>query len=151
MAAKRKRVLTPGRMRLAKAMAIHGNIKAAAQTAEMTVQSAYTAMHDPGVQAIIKREQLHKLVVEGVPIAVKALVDIAGDDEERGSTRVMAAKEILHIAQVNPEAITEEALDGATIAELQALLERTKAHNAEHATIVEAEVVELDQAAGALD
>lgn len=115
--------------------------------AGMALPSAYPAMHDPGVQAIIKREQLHKLVVEGVPIAVKALVDIAGDEQERGSTRVMAAKEILHLAQVNPEAITEEALDGATIAELQALLERTKQHNADHAKVIDAEVIEP----GALD
>jgi hypothetical protein len=145
--ARGKKQLTPGRLKLAKAYAAHGSIKVAAQAADMSLPAAYTAMHDPGVQAIIKREQLHKLVVEGVPIAVKALVDIAGDDEERGSTRVMAAKEILHLAQVNPEAITEEALDGATIAELQALLERTKDHNARHAQVIDAEVIEP----GALD
>lgn len=142
MAAKRKRQLTPARVRLAKAYAATGSVKAAAAMADMAVASAYPAMHDPGVQAIIKREQLHKLVVEGVPIAVKALVDIAGDPLQRGSTRVMAADKILTIAKVSPEAITEEALDGATIAELQALLERTKDHNARHATIVDAEVIE---------
>lgn len=147
MAAKRKKTLTPGRVRLAKAYAAHGSVKVAASVAEMSVPAAYTAMHDPGVQAVVKREQLHLLVVKGVPVAVKALVDIAGDVNERGSTRVMASKEILAIAKVSPDAITEEALDGATIAELQALLERTKAHNAEHAKVIDAEVIEP----GALD
>jgi hypothetical protein len=147
MAAKRKKVLTPGRVRLAKAYAATGSVKAAAAMAGMALPSAYPAMHDPGVQALIKREQLHQLVVRGVPVAVKALVDIAGDPEERGSTRVMASKEILAIAKVSPEAITEEALDGATIAELQALLERTKDHNAKHAMVIDAEVIEP----GALD
>jgi hypothetical protein len=132
---------------LAKAYAATGSVKAAAAMADMALPSAYQAMHDPGVQAVVKREQLHKLVVQGVPVAVKALVDIAGDVNERGSTRVMASKEILAIAKVSPDAITEEALDGATIAELQALLERTKQHNAEHAKVIDAEVIEP----GALD
>jgi hypothetical protein len=145
--ARGKRQLTPGRLKLAKAYAAHGSIKVAAQEADMSLPGAYTALHDPGVQAVIKREQLHQLVVRGVPIAVKALVDIAGDVNERGSTRVMASKEILAIAKVSPDAITEEALDGATIAELQALLERTKQHNAEHAKVIDAEVIEP----GALD
>lgn len=149
MAAKRKKVLTPGRMRLAKAYAAHGSVKIAAQAADMTINAAYTAMHDPGVQAIIKREQLHVLITEGVPVAVRSLIEIAREGKNE-SARNMASKEILALARMNPEAITEEALDGATIAELQALLERTKAHNAEHAKVIDAEVIEVEEP-GAFD
>jgi phage terminase small subunit len=144
---KQKRQLTPGRLKLAKAYAQTGNLALAAREAGMHEQSGRVALHDPGVQAMVKREQLHMLVTVGVPVAVKALVEIAGDVNERGSTRVMASKEILAIAKVSPDAITEEALDGATIAELQALLERTKDHNARHAQVIDAEVIEP----GALD
>ena len=144
--AKGKRQLTPGRVKLARAYAATGSVKAAAAMADMALPSAYQAMHDPGVQEIVKREQLHLLVTVGVPIAVKSLIQVSRDGKNE-SARNMASKHILDLARMNPEAITEDALDGATIAELQALLERTKDHNAKHAMVIDAEVIEP----GALD
>lgn len=151
MAYGKKRKLTPRRLKVAKVYAETGSRKMAAAAAGMSLPGVCQALHDPNVQALIRREQLHKLVVQGVPVAVAALVEIAGNPLAKDSSRVMASKEILSIAKVSPEALTEEALDGATIAELQALLERTKASNAAAAQVIDAEVIELEPTAGALD
>jgi phage terminase small subunit len=143
----KKTGLTPKRQLLVKAYAKTGDPQIASREAGLTIQAGYRALHDPGVLTAIKREQLRVLVTDGVPVAVRALIEIAGNPQAKESARVMASKEILSIAKVSPEAITEEALEGATIAELQALLERTKDHNARHAQVIDAEVIEP----GALD
>ena len=150
MAAKRKKVLTPGRVRFAKAFAAHGSVKVAAQAAELTVNSGYVAMHDPGVQALIKREQLHLLITKGVPIAVRSLLQVS-EHGKNESARNQASKEILAIAKMNPDLITESDTDGRTLAELEAWLERMKDHAAHHAKIIDADVIEVDDTPGALD
>lgn len=149
MAAKRKKVLTPGRMRLAKAYAAQGTVKMAAHAAEMSLPAAYTAMHDPGVQELIKREQLHLLITKGVPIAVRSLLQVS-EHGKNESARNQASKEILAIAKMNPDLITDNA-DGKTLQELEAWMERLKAHNAKHAKIIDAEVIEEGEEPGALD
>ena len=114
----------------------------------MHVQSGRVALYDPAVQAMVKREQLHILATVGIPVAVKTLIDVASDTKERGSTRVMAADKILGHA---PELITADALEGADLDQLKAVLDELKAAAAQHAKIIDAEVIEVEDEPGALD
>jgi len=144
----KKRKLTPGRLRLAKVYAQTGDLAIASREAGLALSSGRQALYDPGVQAVIKREQLHILVTVGVPAAVKALIEIVSDTEERGSTRVQAADKIASLVKLSPEGITDDMMDKATLAELQALFDRQASRNAENAKIIDAEVIEEP---GALD
>lgn len=143
---RRKRVLTPGRARLVKAYSKTNSVKAAALEAGMAVTSAYDALRTPDVQAAVMREQMYKLKVEGVPVAVSALIDIASDPTKRESARVMASKAIIQLAQGAP-GVDGKSIDQMTVDEMTAQLEDLRARRAELATVVDAEILEP----GALD
>lgn len=143
---RRKRVLTPGRERLAKAMAKTNSVKAAALEAGMAVTSAYDALRSPDVQAVVWREQMYRLRVIGVPAAVKALIDVATSPTARDSARVMAADKIMqHAKEVSGG--DGKPIDQMTADEMQAQLDEIRSRRAELATVVDAEVIEP----GALD
>lgn len=142
----RKRVLTPGRQRLAKAMAKTNSPKAAALEANMSLVGAYAALKSPEVQAAVWREQMYRLRVIGVPVAISALIDVATNPKERGSSRAQAAKIILD--QAREQAGTgDKSIDQMTADEMQAQLDEIRSRRAELATVVDAEVIEP----GALD
>lgn len=142
----KKRKLTPRRVKLAAAMARTNSAQAAAIEAKMSLQGAYAALRSPEVQAIIWREQMHRLRVVGVPVAISALIDVASDPEERGSARAQAAKIIMDQAQEQAGA-GDKSIDQMTIDEMNDRLAELKSARAEAAKIIDAEVIEP----GALD
>lgn len=146
MAWKKKRKLTPGRERLAKAFSQTGSARIAAQEANMTVQSAYIALRTPEVQAAVWREQMYILKVQGVPVAVKALIEVASNPLERGSSRAQAAKIIIEQAREHA-GVDGKSIDQMTIDEMDARLAELKAERADAARTIDAEVIEP----GALD
>lgn len=142
----KKRKLTPRRVKLAAAMAKTNSAKAAALEANISLQGAYAALRDPQVQQIVWREQMYHLRVNGVPVAIKALIDVASNPNERGSSRAQAAKIILDQAREQSGG-TDKSVDQMTADQLQAQLDDLRSRRAELATVIDAEVIEP----GALD
>lgn len=127
-------------------MAKTNSAKAAALEANISLQGAYAALRDPQVQQIVWREQMYHLRVNGVPVAIKALIDVASNPNERGSSRAQAAKIILDQAREQSGG-TDKSVDQMTADQLQAQLDDLRSRRAELATVIDAEVIEP----GALD
>lgn len=89
---------------------------------------------------------MYHLRVNGVPVAIKALIDVASNPNERGSSRAQASKIILDQAREQSGG-TDKSVDQMTADELQAQLDDLRSRRAELATVIDAEVIEP----GALD
>jgi hypothetical protein len=55
-------------------------------------QAAWAAMQRPAVQEEIRRAQVERLFQEALPLAVKTLCDIMGDERQPAGARVQASK-----------------------------------------------------------
>lgn len=142
----KKRKLTPGRVKLAKAMAKTNSVQAAALEANMSLPGAYAALRAENVQQAVWREQMYILKVKGVPVAIAALIDVATNENERGSSRAQAAKIILEQAREHA-GVDGKSIDQMTIDEMDARLAELRAERADAAKVIDAEVLEP----GALD
>jgi hypothetical protein len=134
---------------LVKAYSQTGSARIAAKEAGMHVNNAYIALRTPEVQAAVMREQMYILRVEGVPVAIKALIDVASNPKERGSSRAQAAKIILDQAKDQPGG-SDKSIDQMTADEMQAQLDEIRSRRAELATVIDAVVIEPEEG-GALD
>lgn len=93
---RRNNGLTRQQQVFAKAYAGHGDAQAAAIVAKYSHgKTGYHIMQNPAVASEVRKIQQRRLTNEALPAAVNCLIEIVNDKEQRGSTRVAAAKVIL--------------------------------------------------------
>lgn len=157
MARQAKKSLTNKQALLARVYARTGSIALAEREAGYHKNGGYRALKmNPEIAAQVSREQMYILRTTGVMVAVAALIDVASDPEERGSSRAAASKIILEYTEGKPDSNVSKALEQMTDAELMEALQAAKARRSELAVeVLEAEATTIDipaqPGAGALD
>lgn len=94
--------------------------------------------HNPRIQIYLRNEQIRLLHNDGMRVAVKALIDIAGDPEAPKGVRVQAANSILNRVGITEKIaekqskIGDKPLSEMTIAELEAVIAEGREREGEH-------------------
>ena len=99
---------------------------AGAKAGYATERAAYHALQRPAVQEEIRRAQVERLFQEALPLAVKTLCDIMGDERQPAGARVQASKIALDRTLGDPSQAQAKQPHEMTPEELQKAISEAK-------------------------